>query len=254
MLHAFAVALGLLTRLPVRLHTTPSGAAQGLAVATYPLVGLLLGLLLWLFTWLLVALQAPPLLAAALLVVLWTGLTGALHLDGLADSADAWLGAHGDRERALAIMKDPACGPAGVVALLLVLLVKTAALAALLAAAAPIWLLLIPLVLGRSACAMLFLCLTYARESGLGTEAARHLHRPLTWGLAGGAALAVCLPAGRAGLLALAGAGLVFVLACRLMQRLIGGFTGDTAGALVETVEAVALTAVALILAGPDSA
>lgn len=66
---------------------------------------------------------------AALLLVFWVLATGALHLDGLADSADAWVGGLGDRERTLAIMKDPCCGPAAVVALVVVLLVKFAALA-----------------------------------------------------------------------------------------------------------------------------
>jgi adenosylcobinamide-GDP ribazoletransferase len=49
-------------------------------------------------------------LQAALLLALWVLLSGALHLDGLADSADAWLGGFGDRERTLQIMKDRAAG------------------------------------------------------------------------------------------------------------------------------------------------
>ena len=60
--------------------------------------------------------------------------------DGLADSADAWVGGLGDRERTLAIMKDPRSGPMGVTAVVLVLLLKFAALASLPLADTAIWL------------------------------------------------------------------------------------------------------------------
>jgi adenosylcobinamide-GDP ribazoletransferase len=68
-------------------------------------------------------------LHAALLLTVWVLLSGGLHLDGLADSADAWLGGFGDRERTLTIMKDPRSGPIAVVVLVLVLLLKFCALA-----------------------------------------------------------------------------------------------------------------------------
>ena len=74
---------------------------------------------------------APLLLHAALLLTAWVLLSGGLHLDGLADSADAWLGGFGDRERTLTIMKDPRSGPIAVVTLGLVLLLKFTALVAL---------------------------------------------------------------------------------------------------------------------------
>ncbi|MCC5809364.1 MAG: adenosylcobinamide-GDP ribazoletransferase [Ectothiorhodospiraceae bacterium] len=246
MLHAFAVALTLLTRLPVRLRRTPDDRSQGLAVAMYPLVGLVLGALMWLLAAGLDLLAAPSLLSAILLVTLWVAITGALHLDGLADSADAWLGAHGDRERALRIMKDPACGPAGVVSLLLVLLLKTAAITALLDAAAPLWWLLAAPVLGRGACAALFLCLPYVRDQGLGATAAGNLRRRLTWGMVIGTGLVVCVPVGLAGIVALACAALCLGVICRGLRRWLGGFTGDTAGATLELVETATLVALAL--------
>src|SRR5690606_7619903 len=103
------------------------------AVPAWPVVGALLGVLFWLFASVADSLGWPAWPTAVLLVMLWAGITGALHLDGLADSADAWLGGQGNRERTLTIMKDPACGPAGVVVLVLVLLGKVAAVATLLA-------------------------------------------------------------------------------------------------------------------------
>jgi adenosylcobinamide-GDP ribazoletransferase len=54
---------------------------------------------------------------AALLLAVWVLLTGGLHLDGLADTADAWIGGQGDRDRTLAIMKDPRSGPIAIVAI-----------------------------------------------------------------------------------------------------------------------------------------
>lgn len=124
------IALQFLTSLPIRLPAMPEPEQQGRSLLYYPLVGLLLGALLCLAAFVLDG--APALLQAALLLTLWVALTGALHLDGLADSADAWLGGFGDRERTLQIMKDPRSGPVAVVVLVLLLLLKFSALLALL--------------------------------------------------------------------------------------------------------------------------
>ena len=67
-----------------------------------------------------------------MLLAVWVLLTGALHLDGVADCADAWVGGFGDREKTFQILKDPRSGPIAVVVLVLVLLVKWAALEVLL--------------------------------------------------------------------------------------------------------------------------
>ncbi|WP_028240824.1 adenosylcobinamide-GDP ribazoletransferase [Stutzerimonas azotifigens] len=238
------IALQFLTIVPVRLPGMPTPSAIGRSLLCYPLVGLALGTVLWLAGALLA--EAPTFLRAALLLSLWVALTGALHLDGLADSADAWLGGLGDRERTLAIMKDPRSGPAAVVVLVLLLLLKFAALVALLDRGAGAALLLAPL-LGRSALLALFLCTPYVRAGGLGQALADHLPaRVALWVLAGVALAAVLLWAGEA-LLALVLAGLVFLLARRSMRRRIGGTTGDTAGALVELTEAAVLLGLALI-------
>ena len=124
----FWLALGFLTTLPVR-ATPYAPDGLGKAAAWFPLVGLLLGLLLaalhaaalWLF---------GPLPAAVLLVAVWAGLTGGLHLDGLADCCDGLL-APVNRERRLEIMRDPRVGSFGVIGLVLALLAKTAAVYAL---------------------------------------------------------------------------------------------------------------------------
>ncbi|SOB95598.1 cobalamin-5'-phosphate synthase [Alloalcanivorax xenomutans] len=240
-------ALALMTRLPSGLKQPPNDRDQGLAVACYPLVGLIVGLLLWLGAaaggWL--HWQSAPL--AILLVTAWVLITGALHLDGLADSADAWLGGYGDRERTLRIMKDPASGPAGVCAVVLVLLGKTLALWTLLDLGWSLALLLAP-VLARAAGASLFLLLPYARPEGLGRAGADHLPRDkVTVALALTALLAVLL-GGLAGAAWVLISALITWAAVRLLRQRLGGFTGDTAGALIEVVETLVLLAAALVL------
>ena len=115
----FWIALQFLSSLPIRLPGMPQPQELGRSLLFYPLVGVLFGLLLYGVSGLLA--DAPLMLHAALLLTLWVLLSGGLHLDGLADSADAWLGGFGDRERTLTIMKDPRSGPIAVVVLVLVL-------------------------------------------------------------------------------------------------------------------------------------
>lgn len=241
-LRPFLIALQFLTRFPVRLKSVPEERDIGRSLLYYPLVGLLIGLLLAALAWAL-ADAAPP-LRAALLLAAWALASGALHLDGLADSADAWAGGLGSRERALAIMKDPYCGPAGVVALLLVLLLKFAALETLTARGDWLALALAPL-LGRSALPALFLTTAYVRPGGLGEALARNLPRRAVIALLLTVALGVA-STGMNGLWPLLAALAAFALLRALMLRRLGGATGDTAGATVEIVEAVALVAAAL--------
>jgi adenosylcobinamide-GDP ribazoletransferase len=240
---AFLIALQFLTRLPISLPGMPAPAAVGRSLLSYPLVGLLLGAVLLSAQW---ALQGvAPALQAALLLILWVGLTGGLHLDGLADSADAWAGGFGDRERTLAIMQDPRSGPIAVVVLVLLLLLKFAALLTLLQANQPLALLLAPWI-ARGLLPLLFFSTPYVRPGGLGALLATHLPRgELPWWLVGHALLLVLL-AGWLGVLAMLTALLLFAGLRRLMCQRLGGATGDTAGALVELAEAAVLLLLAL--------
>ena len=249
MIRPFLIALQFLTRLPVRLTGELSAADLGRSLLYYPLIGLLLGILLvaggWLLTggWLMTG--VAPVLASALVLGLWVGLTGALHLDGLADMIDAWAGGRGDRERTLALMKDPCSGPQGVTGLVLILLLKFAALATLLESGAYLPLLLAPL-LGRTALPLLFLTTPYVRPGGLGAALAAGLPpRPAKRVLIL-VGLLLPLVAGPMGVLALLTALAIFVGLRRTMINRIGGTTGDTAGALIEIVETLSLVAMSL--------
>lgn len=241
---AFWIALQFLSSLPVRLPGMPEPAQLGRSLLFYPLVGLLFGGLLWGLDALL--LGTPLLLHGALLLTAWVLLSGGLHLDGLADSADAWLGGFGDRERTLLIMKDPRSGPIAVITLVLVLLLKFAALLALIEQRQTLALIIVP-VLGRGALLGLFLTTPYVRAGGLGQALADHLPRHRGWQVLLACALAGVLVAGWVGVSALVIALAVFIGLRQMMLRRLGGCTGDTAGALLELLEMVVLVGLVLI-------
>ncbi|HKJ71910.1 MAG TPA: adenosylcobinamide-GDP ribazoletransferase [Gammaproteobacteria bacterium] len=238
-MRALRLAVALLTRLPVGAPADPTDADLGRSVAFYPLVGLGLGLVLAAAAAL--AGQGPGLLAAVLVVTLWAAATGFLHLDGLADSADAWLGGHGDAERTLAILKDPYAGPAGVAAVVLALLIKVAALAPLLAAGGAAAALVVAAVLARAGAAGLLLTTAYVRPGGLGEVQAANLPRPAVWLAVGLSVLLALILGGVTGFAVLVFAGIVLVFLRWLMVRRLGGVTGDTLGAAIEIGEAVVL-------------
>jgi adenosylcobinamide-GDP ribazoletransferase len=244
LLRPLQIALQLLTLLPIELRTPPQAGERGYSLLYYPLVGLMLGLVLAGCGWLCSGLS--DYLTAALLLTLWVGVTGGLHLDGLADSADAWLGGYGDRKRTLAIMHDPCSGPIAVVVLVIVLLLKFSALQSLLAQEAMGLLIVTPL-LGRTALVVLFLTTPYVRSRGLGSELAQEMPRGMSFAVVIMTAILVAGWLGRNGIVLLLVSALVFWLLRRLMQRRIGGTTGDTAGALLEIMETQALLVVVLL-------
>lgn len=240
---SFWLALQFLTRLPTPVLTSIEPPQFGRSLGWYPIVGLLLGAMLWGCALLLQG--HDTLLVAAILLALWVGLSGGLHLDGLADTADAWVGGLGDRERTLAIMKDPTSGPIGVTVLVLVLLLKFAALTVLVRSANPLPLLLLP-ALARSGIAMLFITTPYVRAGGLGEALANHAPRVVV--IIGGLlmiALVVTILLWK-GIAAVIASLLIWLLLRQAVVQRLGGFTGDIAGALLELLECSALLVIAL--------
>ena len=237
-------ALQFLTRLPVRPRGPyPDPAGEGRLVLYYPLAGLVIGALLCL-AWLPLA-DTPPGLSAALLLSLWVGITGALHLDGLADLADAWVGGQGDRERTLAIMQDPRSGPMAVVLVVLVLLLKFAALEVLLGDARWTVLLLVPM-LGRGVLVAALRFLPYVRPQGIGARQAAHLAPARADRILLAGALLTLLVWGWAAVPPLLALAIGFLVLRHALIRRLGGITGDAAGALCELLEAVVLVVLAL--------
>lgn len=240
MIDGLLAALGFLTRVPVPARVFERDGAMARSLPWYPLVGALIGATLCALAWCLR--DAAPLLAAAIVLAAWVWLGGGLHLDGLADSADAWVGGLGDRARTLAIMKDPRSGPAAVVAVVLALLLKFAALASLPAqGGALLW--LAPL-LARTALVAAFASTPYVRTAGLGTALAGARRAPCVFAIA--LVLAAALATGAGGAIAVLAAAAAFALWRRACMRRLGGMTGDTCGALAELAETAVLVVLAL--------
>lgn len=249
MLRPLLIATQFLTRLPLPKNILKETDYQpeqlGKSVLMYPVVGLIIGGLLALILLLLNKFtpQLQTIVSASILLFSWVLITGGLHLDGLSDSADAWVGGYGDKDKTLAIMKDPYCGPAGVSILVVTLLVKFAALTAIISQA---WIsLLIAPVLARSAVIVLFMSTPYVRKQGIGASHAEHLPKLFAWLMLMLMLVLVVLGCGyflqMMALWLLLIVAVVFVFLRYLMVNRLGGTTGDTAGAMIEVVEVVVL-------------
>ena len=242
-LRAAAAALAFLTRVPVGRLTAlgPDDVARGAVL--FPIVGAGIGALVGGIA---VGLDSrlTVLLAAALAVAAEALVTGAIHLDALADAADG-LGAP-TRERALEIMREPAIGAFGAAALGLDLLVKTAAVGALLDGPDPVLVALAAFALGRAAPLALSWALPYGRAGG-GTGASLADGARAPW-LAAGLLLGIGIAVGALGLrglwLAAGAVGAVLVVGL-LARKRFGGVTGDVLGAAVELATTLALVAAA---------
>jgi adenosylcobinamide-GDP ribazoletransferase len=244
------LALTTFTVLPVRGGTVDRAAART-AMVLGPVIGAGLGVVAAGVLLGAVAAGAPPLVAGFLTVGLLAMLTRGLHLDGLADTVDG-LGAYGDRERTLAVMKAPDVGPFGVVALLVALGAQAAALAAVSARPWPAVVCGVAAALAAGRLAITWACLRpvpSARPGGLGAMVAGTVPPAAAAALTALVlALAVPADAGRPwlGPVAVAvGVGAAGLLLARVVRR-IGGITGDVLGAVAETAVTAALVVLAL--------
>jgi adenosylcobinamide-GDP ribazoletransferase len=230
-------ALAFLTPLPVGAGRRPTGRT----LLWFPLVGAILGGVLGMVWRLLDRVTlGQGLLVAILLVAADLALTGALHFDGLVDTADGLL-APVDRARRLAIMSGPEVGAFGLATGVLALLLRVACIAQL---PSPRPLLLIGLwCASRTVMACVAAALPYARlEGGLASAFLEGMPEALIIGVPG-VLLAVAAAAGDGfrGPLAVM-AGLVAALGVALLARhRIGGFTGDVLGACGFVCETVGL-------------
>lgn len=240
-----AVALGFLTRIPARQGVLAAGALARAAV-WFPLVGALVGALLG-GTRVLAELVLPAGAATVLALMVAVLVTGGLHEDGLADTADGF-GAHVGRERRLEIMRDPRVGTFGLLALVLTLLLAWTLLSGL-GAERCLRAAVAAHVLARWAMLVHAATTPPARPDGAGSLL-RVGAAPLAAAtvLAGAVTLAAAGPTAAAGA---AGAALLAVAAMAAAARhAIGGFTGDTLGAVGKLVEIAVYAALAALWAG----
>lgn len=234
------LAFAFLTRLPIagRIATRPLAASA----RCFPLVGVVVGLVGGLVYALGLKLDLP-MLGAALFAIVATGLvTGALHEDGLADSADGLAGGH-DRDRRLAIMSDSRIGSYGVLALIFSVMARASLLASL-PAAHGIAALIGAHALARAAMALVMARGTPAKSDGLGAAAGKPAEGDALAALAIAAVIAWIALGPIAAAMALAVVLAIAWMMARLGKRLIGGYTGDILGA-VEQLAEIAVLAVA---------
>jgi adenosylcobinamide-GDP ribazoletransferase len=206
----------------------------------FPVVGVVLGALLGGVWWAADEVFAPG-LAAVLVVGADLALTGLLHVDGLADSADGLL-APMDRDRRLEVMRRPDVGAFALAVVPTVLLARWAALAE-----QPVepWALVGLWTLSRTAMAVAPAWLPYARPEGLATAFLAGARRWVALAALPGVA-ALVLARGSRGAGAAVGAAVAAVAVLALARRRLGGFTGDVLGAaavLAETAGLVVLAA-----------
>lgn len=235
-LRGLRLAVQFLSRLPVPGVAEFSPVDLARSAVWFPFVGLVLGAIVGLVTFAID--YRNPVLAGIVGVVAWAWLTGALHLDGLADLADALGASHRDPERFFAVLADPHLGTFGMVSVVLVLMLKAAALA---------W-------LPQEALLALPLLLAWSR---LGTLAWGRWLRPLkpghgerfAWQLSVGwiAFWSVLLLVASAAIAPVLCAAPLIIAAWGLWLRVrLGGMTGDCLGAGVEVTETALLLLMAL--------
>jgi adenosylcobinamide-GDP ribazoletransferase len=234
-------ALQFLTRFRVR-SVTPDLQSVADAQAWFPAVGLLIGLVVLTVDRLAMrALPAPS--VDVLLVVTLVAITGALHLDGLADAADGLLGGY-TPERRLEIMRDVHAGTFAIIAIVCVLALKWAGFESLPADIRVEAIVLTP-CLARFAMLVGVAAFPYARAAGVGAPF-RPALSPRQFIIASGVAIGASIVLlGAGGLYATVFAALLALAFGALATRLTGGMTGDLYGATVEITEALLLLFVA---------
>jgi adenosylcobinamide-GDP ribazoletransferase len=240
----FVAAMRFLTRIPWPASAPPPALAD--TVWAFPVIGAALGLAGGGVTVVTSELAVPPLAAALLGLATTIWATGALHEDGLADTADG-LGGGRDRQRKLDIMRDSRIGSYGALALMLSLGLRAAALSTLIAAGpgAVLGATVAAHAAARAGLPLLMSVLEPAAPSGLAASAGRP--RPPATGIALliGALAALIALGPKPALAALAAAAAALAALATLARRQIGGYTGDILGAAEQVVETAMLLAAA---------
>lgn len=226
----------------------------GRLVRVFPVAGLVIGALPALVFLLMLAFHADRLMASLAALAVQTILTGALHEDGLADTADG-IGGGKSREQSLVIMKDSRIGSYGAIALILSFALRASALTAIAREASPFAAALaIPSVaaLSRGAIAWHWQRLPAAKPDGLAASTGSPAEVAMQIALVTAGFITAILVWPALGLLplvsALLGAGLSTLAFTWFIRRRLGGHTGDTLGATQQICEVAAFCALAMAL------
>lgn len=239
----FLTATSVLTRLPVGSRDHSAAAQEGLVAAccwAFPAVGAGIGFIAA-GAMMLATLFGLHNAAAALLGLVAAGLvTGAMHEDGLADTADGFGGGH-TRDEKLAIMRDSRQGSYGIIALIVTIGVRAVALAAMPDPIEGALALIAAHAASRAALPPVLYSMQPAREDGLGATAGKPTLVATLIAVAIGSAVTIGMLGPWRGLAALAAMAAAVGGTAVLAQRQIGGYTGDTLGAFQQVGEIVML-------------
>lgn len=227
-------AIGLLTRLPVRVDTDRATARGAAAAWAYPVVGLIVGIIAAIGMSIAAAIGLPAGAAALIGIATLSIITGAMHEDGLADTADGLWGGW-DAVHRLKIMKDSYIGTYGVIAIVLSLLMRWLLLTELIHLGAGTAL-IAAAMLSRAAMVGVMTWLPNARTNGL----SRAVGRPTLAVALVAAGIATVGAMGLIGLISIGAAVAVSVMAVgcgAIAKAKIGGQTGDILGAVQQITE-----------------
>ncbi len=236
-MRSFLLMLSFFTRLPVK-HIAYEEKTYIRGIKYAPVIGLLMGLILYGLSFLSLILDRP--VVTIILIFSYIILTGALHLDGLADTCDGVFSGR-SRERILEIMRDSQTGAYGVISIGLWFVFYVVLLNYV-----PYQALIILPVVGKSAPIISASVGHYIRQEGLGKVFAEHAKGPAL-------VVAILLPLLISLLLNLyfiGAVGLAFLavlVATKQFERTIGGITGDTMGFVCELSQMVFIFAVYMI-------
>ncbi len=244
---SFLTAIQFLTSIPIPVKRELSPEQMGRATTYFPVVGLIIGLILAGLNWLLL-LILPAVVVNALLVVALVIITGAMHLDGLADTCDGIAG-HKTTEERWQVMRDSRTGAFGVVGIVLVVLLKYATLNNIPPVFMTAVLIFMP-VASRWAMVYAIYAYRYARPAGLGTAYKQATRWPqFTTATIITLALAFALfPLfSLAGILIIIGISIITTGLAFYFRHKFAGLTGDTYGAINEVAEVTILLLAILI-------
>jgi len=232
---SFLAALQFLTSIPLPGRREASPEELGRATTYFPAVGLIIGIILAILNWLLNFIL-PPAMVNALLLVALVVITGALHLDGFADTCDGIAG-HKSVEDRWRVMRDSRAGAFGIVGIALLLLVKYVSLNSLPSSFVTFLLIFMPVV-SRWAMVYAIFVYPYARTSGLGTA----FKQATRWPQFTAATVITVFPFfSIIGLLLIFGIWIITALFSIYLKRKFAGLTGDTYGAINEVAEVMVL-------------
>src|SRR5262245_32806815 len=238
-----ALCLAFYTRLPVPL---PDGRSFADAQWAAPVAGLAVGTIGWLAFFLAEACGLPPAIAAALAVASTVIVTGALHEDGLCDTADGFGGGE-TRERKLEIMRDSRIGTFGSIALIFSILLRSAALSTLAKSSLVFCALVASHAAGRAMMPIFMHLVPPGRSDGLSANAGAIPDSSVLAAASIGGALLLLLGVSGA-VLAAAALAILFFAGRGLCRHQIGGQTGDVLGAVEQVSEIIILLIACAIL------